>query len=254
MLTGQELALKMSATGSVRRSTLALMAEEWAQHVGRAIRARRKELDMGPTEFSHAMNAALKTIERWERGETDGALRQLDHVARVLKTTPAELIALASVGDNGDEEAKGETPDLSSGGSHSTTSSARSMISRRGSTASTSRRCSRSWRPLPKVAPAQNAVEATGEPEQHAAPVGRRVQPRRALLDCGPDLHEDLVLDRIRRGCRRDCRRRHGRSPDAEMAGSGRLTSPDRVNTSAPPERSDSHTHWSRSIDLDSVQ
>lgn len=62
------------------------MAQEYRERVGQAIRARRKAVGMGPTDFSQEMHVSVKTIERWERGETDGALPLIDKIADVLET------------------------------------------------------------------------------------------------------------------------------------------------------------------------
>lgn len=59
--------------------------------VGNAIRSRRRELGIGPTDFAQQLHVSVKTTERWERGETDGALKQLDEIAAALKTTPQLL-------------------------------------------------------------------------------------------------------------------------------------------------------------------
>lgn len=65
---------------------MALMAQEFRERVGKAIRGRRKEIGMGPMAFAQEMHVNVKTTERWERGETDGALRVLDQIAVALKT------------------------------------------------------------------------------------------------------------------------------------------------------------------------
>lgn len=80
------------------------MADEFRDRVGQAIRARRHEIKMGPMDFAAAMHVNVKTTERWERGETDGALRLLDQIASVLET---DTLALTCFNEETYEETAG---------------------------------------------------------------------------------------------------------------------------------------------------
>lgn len=82
------------------------MAEKQRARLGAAMRARRHELDMTPGQVAEALFISGKTLERWERGETMGAIRNVDKIAAVLETT--EELLLAGV----DENKPTETPDL----------------------------------------------------------------------------------------------------------------------------------------------
>lgn len=69
------------------------------------MRKRRHELDLSPGHVAERLFISGKTLERWERGETMGAIRAIDKVADVLETTEEKLLA------GYDENKPDETPD-----------------------------------------------------------------------------------------------------------------------------------------------
>lgn len=105
MPSGQALSTKLSATQRVHSLTVQLMAEKQRERLGKAMRARRRELDLSPGYVAEALFISGKTLERWERGETMGAIRAVDQIAEVLDTTEELLLA-------GAPEEKKPTPTL----------------------------------------------------------------------------------------------------------------------------------------------
>lgn len=101
MLTGQPLGANLSATANVRRATLLLMVTAQQQTVGANVRRLRREKGISPGDFAQSLNIATKTLERWERGETNGGITHIDRLGELLEIEPAHLMAKPAEKSNG---------------------------------------------------------------------------------------------------------------------------------------------------------
>ncbi|HXS32228.1 MAG TPA: helix-turn-helix transcriptional regulator [Solirubrobacterales bacterium] len=72
------------------------MATDHIKRVGQALRERREELGLSKAAFARTVHADVRTITRYEKGETAGALSAMEQLAAGLKTTEDEIFAAAA--------------------------------------------------------------------------------------------------------------------------------------------------------------
>jgi len=94
-MTGHVKSPKMTAEHALRLARFRLMAERHMQNLGAAVWRTREELGLSRSELGANGIAAEKTVERWEKGTTGGLMEALPAVAKRLRTTPDDLMALA---------------------------------------------------------------------------------------------------------------------------------------------------------------
>lgn len=71
------------------------MAEAHIERLGEAIMARRKALGWSRARLGRETNAHEKTVERWEKAQTAGALDNIEAIAKALDMDRDELLVLA---------------------------------------------------------------------------------------------------------------------------------------------------------------
>lgn len=103
---------------------LALVAAQYRELVGEAIRARRKEMGLTQPQLADRVETYLRehgkredgnpfdaqNISRWERGKNLATTDNLEAVAHSLETTPGEMLARVHAAQDNATPAK--TPDL----------------------------------------------------------------------------------------------------------------------------------------------
>ena len=70
-----------------------------AHRIAERMRYHRRRAGMSQEDTAHALGVTTRTYARWERGETLGHLARIDEIARVLDTTPDELVPEEPVTD-----------------------------------------------------------------------------------------------------------------------------------------------------------
>jgi ribosome-binding protein aMBF1 (putative translation factor) len=71
------------------------MAEAHIERLGQAIMARRKALGWSRARLGREVDAHEKTVERWEKAQTAGALDHVEVIARALDMDGDDLLAKA---------------------------------------------------------------------------------------------------------------------------------------------------------------
>lgn len=72
------------------------MAERQLQNLGAAIEDARKEKGLSRSGLARLIPVEAKTVERWEKGRTGGAMENLRSIANSLGTTTDDLLAAAA--------------------------------------------------------------------------------------------------------------------------------------------------------------
>lgn len=95
-MPGQNLTAKLSPQQLRQLADFREMAEAHLQRLGRAIQARREKLGLSRPELGRKVSAHEKTVERWEKARTAGALDNLEVIAKALEfDSPDDLLAAA---------------------------------------------------------------------------------------------------------------------------------------------------------------
>jgi transcriptional regulator with XRE-family HTH domain len=95
-MSGRNQSTKLSGTALLRLAAFKEMAADHIKRVGRALQMRREELGLSKAEFARTVHADVRTISRYEKGETSGALNAMEDLAAGLKTTEDAIFALAA--------------------------------------------------------------------------------------------------------------------------------------------------------------
>ena len=105
-MPGQNQSGRMSSQEVRKLADFRAMAEAHIERLGRAIQARRKEVGWSRARLGREVSAHEKTVERWEKAQTGGALENLEQIAAALDMDADALLAAAM------PRRKGATPDL----------------------------------------------------------------------------------------------------------------------------------------------
>ena len=72
------------------------MAEAHLERLGRAIQRRRNELGWSRSRLGREVNTVEKTVERWEKAQTAGALDHLDQLEDAMDLDRGNLLSAAA--------------------------------------------------------------------------------------------------------------------------------------------------------------
>lgn len=113
----------MLSTSKAEAARLALMAVQYREQVGQAIRDRRDQLGVSQEAVADRIDAwfadqgkprrtpmTAQTISRWERGENMGRADNLEALAAALETTVGEIMAQVKAKPLADKRRNGGDP------------------------------------------------------------------------------------------------------------------------------------------------
>lgn len=95
-MSGRNQSTKLTGPALLRLAAFREMATDHVKRVGQALRERREELGLSKAAFARTVHADVRTITRYENGETAGALGAMEQLAAGLKTTEDEIFADAA--------------------------------------------------------------------------------------------------------------------------------------------------------------
>jgi transcriptional regulator with XRE-family HTH domain len=109
-VTGHVKYGNLSAHELARLARFREMAERQLLHLGAAIADARKAKNWSRSALGKKIPVEEKTVERWEKGQTGGAMESLEVIAAALETTSDDLLAAAAA--KGAPTRKPESNDL----------------------------------------------------------------------------------------------------------------------------------------------
>lgn len=95
-VTGHVKTGNLSAHDLTRLARFKQMAEEQLRNLGAAIEDARQEKKWSRSKLAREIPVEAKTVERWEKGQTGGAMESLGSIAKALDTTTDNLLAAAA--------------------------------------------------------------------------------------------------------------------------------------------------------------
>lgn len=107
IMPGQHAYGNMSAQQLRGLAEWRAMAERQLRNLGAAIQRAREDKGWSRARLAREIPVDPKTVERWEKGQTGGAMESLDNIARALGREPDTIIA-----DSLPAPTESETPDL----------------------------------------------------------------------------------------------------------------------------------------------